>query len=50
MVSRGQTRGERGFHVFKMLERRSGGDYEFDEIRDRLRVFYSRLTSSVQIK
>lgn len=30
---------ERGFHVFKLLERRKGADYSFDEIRDRLYSF-----------
>jgi peptidyl-prolyl cis-trans isomerase SurA len=30
---------DRGFHVFKILNRRSGGEYEFEEIKDRLRAF-----------
>jgi peptidyl-prolyl cis-trans isomerase SurA len=28
-----------GFHVFKVLNRRSGGEYAYDEIKDRLRGF-----------
>lgn len=28
-----------GFHVFKILNRRSGGEYAYDEIKDRLRSF-----------
>jgi peptidyl-prolyl cis-trans isomerase SurA len=28
---------ERGFHVFKILDRRTGGAYEFDEISDQLK-------------
>ena len=30
---------DQGFHVFKVLNRRSGGAYEFEEIKDRLHGF-----------
>ncbi len=30
---------DRGYHVFKVLNRRSGGAYEFDEIKDRLQSY-----------
>lgn len=30
---------DQGFHVFKVVNRRMGGAYEFDEIKDRLRGF-----------
>ncbi len=30
---------DRGFHVFKILNRRGGGAYDFDEIRDQLRGY-----------
>ena len=33
------TASDRGFHVFKVLNRRSGGEFEFEEIKDRLRTF-----------
>jgi peptidyl-prolyl cis-trans isomerase SurA len=32
-------RSDRGFHVFKILERREGGDYPFVQIQERLRQF-----------
>lgn len=32
----GVVQTERGFHVFKLLDRREGGEYDFDEIRERL--------------
>lgn len=33
------VRSARGFHVFKLLERRKGGEYAFDEIREQLRQY-----------
>jgi peptidyl-prolyl cis-trans isomerase SurA len=33
------TASDRGFHVFRVLNRRSGGEFEFEEIKDRLRTF-----------
>jgi peptidyl-prolyl cis-trans isomerase SurA len=30
---------DRGFHVFKILNKRSGGEFEFEEIEERLRAF-----------
>ena len=33
------VRSDRGFHVFRMVERREGGDYTFDEIREQLRRY-----------
>lgn len=30
---------DRGFHVFKVLNRRAGGAYDFDEIKDQLRTY-----------
>jgi peptidyl-prolyl cis-trans isomerase SurA len=30
---------DRGYHVFKILNRRAGGAYDFDEIRDQLRGY-----------
>ncbi len=30
---------ERGFHVFKILNRRSGGAYNYDEVRDQLKGY-----------
>jgi len=30
---------DQGFHVFKVKNRRSGGEYEFEEIKDRLHGF-----------
>jgi len=33
------VRSDRGFHVFKILEEREGGEMTFDEIQDRLRQY-----------
>ena len=33
------VRSDRGFHVFKILNRREGGSYDFDEIHDQLRNY-----------
>ena len=30
---------DRGYHVFKVLNRRSGGSYEFEDVKDRLRGY-----------
>jgi len=32
-------RSAKGFHVFKVLNRRTGEDYTYDEIKDRLRAY-----------
>ncbi|NNF07157.1 MAG: hypothetical protein HKN21_10385 [Candidatus Eisenbacteria bacterium] len=34
---------DRGFHVFKLLERREGGAYEFAEVRDQLQRYLEQL-------
>jgi len=33
------VRSAKGFHVFKVLNRRAGEDYTYDEIKDRLKVY-----------
>jgi len=33
------VRSAKGFHVFKVLNRRAGEDYSYDEIKDRLKVY-----------
>jgi parvulin-like peptidyl-prolyl isomerase len=30
---------DRGYHIFKVLNRRSGGTYEFEDVQDRLRQY-----------
>ena len=33
------VRSGQGFHVFKVLNRRAGSDYTYDEIKDRLKTY-----------
>ena len=37
------VRSVKGFHVFKVQNRRTGDDYTYDEIKERLRVYLEQL-------